>query len=100
MPHCFIINDIFSKISESTTRSCLYNSAAFQHFQYSLDLMRDCESRVELVIPMDKETKLPTNVMVQINIIGEVTENDLKLLSKRKGNNILYRLINSIPPRT
>nr|XP_022304803.1 uncharacterized protein LOC111111906 isoform X2 [Crassostrea virginica] len=73
------------KPSESTTRSCLYNSAAFQHFQYSLDLMRDCESRVELVIPMDKETKLPTNVMVQINIIGEVTENDLKLLSKRKG---------------
>lgn len=76
----------FSSIS-GTNRECFYKSKCFEHFHYILELIRDCASRVRLITPrLAEETQLHSNCMVKITYTGDVTDDNIKQVTARKGN--------------
>ena len=84
-----LINNLQLFVPDANIRDCFYKSKSFQHFDYALELVRDCSARVGMVIPdvvKVKENTLQRNVVVKIVFLGEVSKNNLKLVAKRKGN--------------
>lgn len=76
---------ITTLISE-TNRECLYKSKCFEHFHYILDLVSDCALRVRSIIPsLVEERYLHSDVMVKIRYTGEVSNDNIKLVTSRKG---------------
>ncbi|XP_022303281.2 uncharacterized protein LOC111110908 [Crassostrea virginica] len=68
-----------------TNRECFYKSKCFEHFHYILELIRDCASRVRLITPnLVEETQLHSNCMVKITYTGDVTDDNIKLVTARK----------------
>lgn len=52
-----------------------------------MELIRDCASRVRLITPnLVEETQLHSNCMVKITYTGDVTDDNIKLVTARKGN--------------
>ena len=84
-----MINNLQLFVPDANIRDYFYKSKSFQHFDYLLELVRDCSARVGMVIPdvvKVKESTLQRNVVVKIVYLGEVFKNNLKLVAKRKGN--------------
>lgn len=80
------------KISDSEPKSSseyfYLKAKEFQHFQYILHLTRDCIPRLKKIRRSTDQTNLvlPRNVYIRIGIVGKYTEQNLSLLSKRRGN--------------
>lgn len=58
----------------------------FQHFRYVINLAKDCELRLEKVIKSENRKKCVSDkdVMIKIGIVGDLTDDNLNLLSKGK----------------
>lgn len=64
-----------------------YKAKYFQAFHYYCKLVRHCRSRTEKVLKSnDRGNVITENVFIKIGIMGEFTDDDLKLISKRSGN--------------
>lgn len=79
---------IIERDSEAERKSSLqyfyYNAKHFQHFYYIYNLMRDCHARKEeMRKTSDEKNALAEKIIVKLGIVGEYTEDNLKLLSKR-----------------
>ena len=54
---------------------------------------RNLKSEVEKVIKMGQAvTALQTDVMIQITYVGEITEDNLRLVTKKKGDIFLLKV--------
>lgn len=78
-------------ISEAEPRSSntylFWHAKHFQHFHYLYNLVRDCENRVEkLKQSKDLTNRMPGDVVIKIGIVGNFTEENVKLISKRSGS--------------
>lgn len=79
-------------ISDAQPKSPLeyiyFKAKEFQHFQYILNLTRECIHRLEKIRNNKDQIKLvlPQDVYIRIGIVGKYTEHNLSLLSKKKGN--------------
>lgn len=64
-----------------------YKAKYFQAFHYYCKLVRHCRSRTEKILKSkDRGNVITENVFIKIGIMGEFTDADLKLISKRSGN--------------
>lgn len=57
----------------------------FQHFHYVNNLAKDCEFRLEKVNKDENRRKCMSDKVVMIKVIGNLTGDNLNLLSKVKG---------------
>lgn len=65
---------------------CFYIKAKhFEHYHYVNNLAKDCELRLEKVIRDENRRKYGSDKEVMIKVIGNHTDDNLKLLSKVKG---------------
>lgn len=68
-----------------------YQSEQFPRFQYVYNQTRDCESRIEEAgIGRIRTHQMCKKVNIKIGIIGEFTDKDCRLISKREGSKTLY----------
>lgn len=60
---------------------------------YISKLVRNLKPEVEKVIKMKQaETALQTDVMIKITYVGEITEDNLRLVTKKKGEIFLLKV--------
>lgn len=57
----------------------------FPHFDYFYSLTRKCKLRFERIKNTKGQSKPMSNVVIRIGIVGWFNDNNLKLISKRKG---------------
>ena len=70
-----------------------YKPKCFPHFMYISKLVRNLKSGVEKVIKMgEAETALQTDVLIKIAYVGEITEENLRLVTKKKGEIFLLKV--------
>ena len=74
-------------------RVMYYKSKSFQHFDYLCNLIRNCSSRVGKIPNMVREKHVLSSDMIKIRYIGHVTADNMKSVSKRKGN-VFIKIIN------
>lgn len=91
-------NIIFDfSISETTgsIRFFGYKAAkCFQHFHYIYNLTRNCKSRVEeFQNNNDTTNTMPKGVIIKIGIVGKFTDDNLNLVSKCKGKELMYQTL-------
>lgn len=68
-----------------------YQSEQFPRFQYVYNQTRDCESRIEKAgMGRIRTHQMSRKVNIKIGIIGEFTDKDCTLISKRKGSENLH----------
>ena len=64
-----------------------YKPKCFPHFMYIRKLVRNLKSEVEKVIKMGQaETAIQTDVIIEITYVGEITEENLRLVTKKRGD--------------
>lgn len=87
---CSYLHDKYFLISETKSKLpvyIFYKAKYFQAFHYYCKLVRHCRSRTEKVLKSkDRGNVITENVFIKIGIMGEFTDDDLKLISKRSGN--------------
>lgn len=72
--------------SKPSIRYLLGKAICFQHFDYVYNLVRDCKTCVKkLLTEKNLAYPMPKDVIVKIGIIGDYTENGVKLIFKRPG---------------
>lgn len=81
----------FFSISEANPRPSItylfWRAEHFHHFYYLYNLARDCKYRVEkLKQSKDLANRMPEDVAIKIGIVGNFTEDNVKLISKRSGS--------------
>lgn len=65
----------------------LWKAKYYEHFHYVYKLVRDCKTRVDMLQKKnDLANPMPKDVIVKIGIVGDCTEDNIKLISKRQGN--------------
>lgn len=80
----------FFTFSGKKENTFFYKSKRFQHFDYVYNLVADCSNRVQMVrTSYVEETKLPENVTIRLMFAGNVKKENLKLVTKRRGNVII-----------
>lgn len=74
--------------SEQTEKiHCYYQPKCFQHFLYIRDLLKTCKTQVDRATKnMVSNTELLSDVMIKITFIGDTSEENLRLVSERRGN--------------
>lgn len=77
-----------------TEKTLFYKSKRFERFDYLRNLTRKCSSRVGKFINMVGKTQFPSSDLVKIRCIGQVTGDNVKSVSKRKGN-VFIKIIES-----
>lgn len=77
---------------ESPIEYFYYKAAKdFKDFFHAYNLTRDCQSRVQWVLKRnDQINTLSTGVVIKIGIAGRFTEDNLSLISKRRGNEQMF----------
>ena len=74
------------RIQDLAIHNRYYNLKCFPHIAYISKLARNLKPEVEKVIQRSVlETILSTDVIIEIKYAGEITEENLRLVSKRKG---------------
>lgn len=59
----------------------------YEHFHYVDNLVKDCKTRVDMLqMKNDLAYPMPKDVIVKIGIVGDYTEDNIKLISKRQGS--------------
>lgn len=78
---------LFFLNTESPIEYFCYKAAKdFKDFFHAYNLTRDCQSRVQWVLKRnDQINTLSTGVVIKIGIAGRFTEDNLSLISKRRG---------------
>ena len=76
----------FNALFRPKEKVMFYKSKSFQHFDYLSNLIKNCSSRVGKIPNMVRETQVPSSDMIKIRYIGHVTADNMKSVSKRKGN--------------
>lgn len=65
----------------------LWKAKYYEHFHYVYNLVRDCKSRVQKLLKKnDMPYPMPKDVIVKIGIVGDYTQDNVKLISKRQGS--------------
>ena len=77
-----------------TEKTLFYKSKHFERFDYLCNLTRKCSSRVGKIRNMVGKTQFPSSNLVKIRCIGQVTGDNVKSVSKRKGN-VFIKIIES-----
>lgn len=85
--------NIFIFISGTESRSKIqylyYKANTFQHFDYIYKLTRECKLRnfgeKHHLCSSLEITSMPRDVIFKIGIVGAFTEENLRLIAKRKG---------------
>lgn len=82
-----ILKKIIFLNTESPIEYFYYKAAKdFKDFFHAYNLTRDCQSRVQWVLKRnDQINTLSTGVVIKIGIAGRFTEDNLSLISKRRG---------------
>lgn len=77
---------------ESPIEYFYYKAAKdFKDFFHAYNLTRDCQSRVQWVLKRnDQINTLSTGVVIKIGIAGRFTEDNISLISKRRGNEQMF----------
>lgn len=85
---------MFLAILDTSIKYFNIKAKHFQHFHYVINLAKDCELRLEKVIKSENRKKCVSDkdVMIKIGIVGDLTDDNLNLLSKGKGRVRLHFL--------
>lgn len=63
-----------------------WKANSFDHFNHVYNLMRDCNTRVEMLLKKNNRPYfMPKDVIVKIGIVGDYTKDNVNLISKRAG---------------
>lgn len=83
----------FSISETGSIRYLGYKAAkCFQHFHYIYNLTRNCKSRAEeFQNNNDTTNTMPKGVIIKIGIVGKFTDDNLNLVSKCKGKELMYQ---------
>lgn len=81
----YTLENMFLAILDSSIKYFYIKAKHFQHFYYVNNLAKDCELRLEKVIRDENRRKYGSDKEVMIKVIGNHTDDNLKLLSKVKG---------------
>ena len=91
--HDKVLKENFSTFSEADLTQPLadqhyfYKPKCFAHLMYICKLVTNLKSEIEKVIKIGQaETALQTDVMIKITYVGEITEENLRLVTKKKGD--------------
>lgn len=77
-------------IKKLPVRHIFYKPECFPHLMYISKLIRNLTPEAEKVIKIGlSETALRADVIIKITYVGVITDDNLRLVTKRKGN-ILY----------
>lgn len=78
---------LFSETESKSSVQYIYTKAKhFQHFYYIYNLTRDCHDHIEgLRTTNDRTNFMAEDIVIKIGIVGELTEDKLTLLLKRRG---------------
>ena len=80
--------DLIPKLTE---HHFYYKPKCFPHFMYISKLIRNLTLEVEKIINIGlPETTLRTDVIIKITYLGEITEDNLRLVTKKKGNTLKF----------
>ena len=63
-----------------------YKSKRFENFHYVIKQAEKCNKRVQKLFERFEEEKPIFSDVVKLRFVGEVTENNLKQVTHRKGN--------------
>lgn len=61
------------------------NAKHFPHFNYVINLAKDCELRLEKVIKSENRRTCKPDKDVMVKVVGNLTDGNFNLLSKFKG---------------
>lgn len=76
--------DMIEKEQDSSVRYFYIKATHFQHFHYVNKLAKDCELRLKKVIRDQNRRKCMPDKDVRIKVVGNLTDDNLNLLSKVK----------------
>lgn len=81
--------------SRPSIKYLFWRAKYYEHFHYVYNLVRDCKTRVEklLLKKNDLTYPMPKDVMVKIGIVGDYTEDNVNLISKRPGSIFLHNIL-------
>lgn len=94
--------------NQEEPRHFYYKSQCFPHFDRIRNLTKNCRSRLkEVSSSLGQGATLTREVLIKISCVGDVTDENLKLIAKRKGKmwkwifytyiwHILYKYSNSM----
>lgn len=83
--NAYILENMFLAILDSSVRYFYIKATHFQHFHYVNKLAKDCELRLKKVIRDQNRRKCMPDKDVRIKVVGNLTDDNLNLLSKVKG---------------
>lgn len=76
---------MFLAILDTSIKYFYINAKYFPHFHYVINLAKDCELRLEKVIKSENRRKCKPYKDVMVKVVGNLTDDNLNLLSKVKG---------------
>lgn len=82
------MQEIKEAASRQSVKYLFWKAKYYEHFHYVYKLVRDCKTRVDMLQKKnDLANPMPKDVIVKIGIVGDCTEDNIKLISKRQGKN-------------
>lgn len=83
----YILFIFLEAASRQSVKYLFWKAKYYEHFHYVYKLVRDCKTRVDMLQKKnDLANPMPKDVIVKIGIVGDCTEDNIKLISKRQGN--------------
>lgn len=83
----YVIFMFSGTVSQPKIQLFYYKANSFQHFDYIYKLTRDCKLRNFRGIHCNciETTPMPKDVILEIGIVGDFTEENLRFITKSKG---------------
>lgn len=83
----YVISMFSGTVSQPKIQFFYYKASSFQHFDYIYKLIRDCKLRNFRGIHCNsiETTPMPKDVILEIGIVGDFTEENLRFITKSKG---------------